>query len=53
MQIDYPRLTFDTSENPFKDFGPLIVDNLVEYSSYEDEEEEHRKREEDKNKKEA
>ena len=40
MHIDNTNITVDTTKDPFKDFGPSIIENLVEYISFEYEEEE-------------
>ena len=40
MQVDNTQVTIDKSEDPFKDFGPTIVGNIVSYSSSLEEEEE-------------
>ena len=40
MEIDCKSIILDNTENPFNDFGLAIVDNLVEYTSLEDEEKE-------------
>ena len=33
MQVDSTQVTVDKSEDPFKDFGPTIIGNIVSYSS--------------------
>ncbi len=52
MQINSIRITLDTKDDPFKDYRPSIVDNLVGNTNSKDEEEEKRKREEEERKKE-
>ena len=39
MHIDSTQVTIDRIEDPFKDFGPAIVRNIVSYSSSSEEEE--------------
>ena len=39
MHIDSTQVTVDRTEDPFKDFGPTIVGNIVSYSSSSEEEE--------------
>ena len=40
MQEDSTQVTVDKAKDPFKDFGPTIVGNIVSYSSSSKEEEE-------------
>ena len=49
MQVDSTQVIVDKSEDPFKDFGPAIVGNIVNYNRYTDENE---KKEENKQKEE-
>lgn len=35
LNVDNTSITMDTIEDPYKDYGPSIVDNLVDYTSYE------------------
>ena len=47
MQVDKNNGTVDRTKDPFKDFGPTIVGNVVHYSSSIDEEKEEEKQKEE------
>ena len=40
MQVDSTKVIVNRAEDPFKDYGPIIVGNIVSYSSSSKEEEE-------------
>ena len=48
MKVDSTRITLDTKEDPYKDYRTSIVENLVSYTSFEDEKEKESKEKERK-----